>query len=59
MKLLESNNTTNTFICVTRLKNGSNIGASRFTHIENSAKELLNTEQDHQQPLFNYIQFNQ
>lgn len=58
MKLLESEHTTNTFIAVTRIKNGPNIGAARFTHIENSAKELLNIEEERPQPLFNYIQFN-
>ena len=37
MKLLQSEHTTNTFTPVTHIKNGYNIGAVRFTHIENSA----------------------
>ena len=57
MNLLESKNITNTFISVTRMKNGPNIGPSRFKHIENCAKELL-VNVDESEPTFNYLQFN-
>lgn len=41
MKLLELNNLANIFICVTRIKSGSNIGAIRFKCIEDCAKQIL------------------
>lgn len=44
MELIETKKLTDIFICVTRIKNGPNIGPVRFTHIETCAKELLAKE---------------
>ena len=57
MQLLESENRTNIFVCVTRIKNGPNIGAARFTHIKNCAKQLLNSDRLPEEPTFNNIIF--
>lgn len=54
MNLLETKNITNRFLCVTRIKNGSNIGPVRFTHIKTCATAML--EQDDQlEPTFNQL----
>lgn len=58
MKLLDTHKRSNVFICVTRIKQGFNIGGIRFTCIENCAKELLIKEDITQDPVFNQIQFN-
>ena len=57
MELLNSENRTNIFVCVTRIKNGPNIGAARFTHIKNCAKQLLNSDRLPEEPTFNNIIF--
>ena len=58
MLILESNNITNTFICVTRIKKGGNIGPNRFKHIEKCAKDLLKKAPSDEPTLFNHITFN-
>ena len=58
MDLLKSHKKTNMFICVTRIKKGSNIGEVRFTHIKTCAKELLQSEDIPAEPTFNNIILN-
>lgn len=59
MQILDSTNTTNTFLCVTRIKKGGNIGPNRFKHIEKCAKDLLKKAPSDEPTLFNHITFNQ
>ena len=54
MQILNSDNITDTFICVTRIKKGGNIGPNRFKHIEKCARDL-----PEEATLFNRITFNQ
>ena len=58
MNLLQTEKKSNMFICVTRQKNGPNIGDVRFTHIKNSAKEALISKDLPEDPDFNHIIFN-
>lgn len=58
MDLLDNNESINTFISVTRIKKGSNIGPVRFRHIETCANEALsaaNEEEDENGPTFNQL----
>ena len=57
MNLIEINNQSNVFICVTRAKNGPNIGPARFTHIKKCAQELL-LKRLPAEPTFNNLTFN-
>lgn len=57
MSLIEIENRTDVFICVTRIKNGPNIGPSRFTHIKTCAQEMLQNGSTYE-PTFNHITFN-
>ena len=57
MELINDENAKDIFICVTRLKRGSNIGPARFTHIVNCAKEVIDHTDRHEDPTFNRIVF--
>ena len=57
MSLIEIENRTNVFICVTRVKQGPNIGPARFTHIKACAQELLQ-HGNSDEVIFNHITFN-
>lgn len=56
MDLINTKKLTDIFICVTRIKNGPNIGPICFTHIESCAKELLAKEK--QLETFKHTLFN-
>ena len=56
MSLIEMENRSDVFICVSRIKNGPNIGPARFTHIKTCAQELLQNGSTYE-PTFNHISF--
>ena len=59
MDLIEENNLTNIFICVTRIKNGFNIGPLRFTHINACGNKLIHHyDEEREEPIFNEITYN-
>ena len=61
MELLDDNETINTFISVTRIKKGPNIGPARFRHIQTCANDALSAideEEDESGPTFNQIKLN-
>lgn len=58
MDKIEQSNLTNVFICVTRLKKGSNIGPSRFTYIKRCADNLIENRNELHEPSFHNITFN-
>lgn len=55
MNLINIRNLTNVFICVTRLKEGPNIGKMRFKLIEKCAEELLSAEDFKEDPIFHRV----
>ena len=57
MDILNKKNITNIVICVTRLKNGSNIGKMRFELIQKCANELLSKNEEKEDPTFNQVLF--
>ena len=64
MNLIEKEKLTNIFLCVTRIKNGPNIGQNRFDHIKNCAKNVIqvtNSDDENEEvkeaPVFNRIMF--
>lgn len=59
MDLINESNLTNIFICVTRKKNGFNIGQLRFTHIKTCVNNLIHHYDEEQaEPTFHHVTFN-
>ena len=55
--LLNKKKITNIVVCVTRLKNGPNIGKMRFELIQKCANELLSKDEQKEDPTFNQVLF--
>ena len=57
MDLINEKKSSNILICVTRLKEGPNIGPKRFELIKKCANELLSSEDVYEDPVFNHVMF--
>ena len=55
MGILQDKGIKNTFICVSRIKTGYNIGPARFRHIKECANQALAKRSDKEPPTFNQI----